>query len=151
MLSAAHSPEGSGRKKSSHLRVEALCGLAQTQDTADPASPICHYVLPLIFLGILPKVCKPPMARRKRTLLFFLQLQKIACCTREAVAYCSAVKEIRRGTGTLPNIISSPVLRKKSPIIYLKGAVTRVVKIFHSDAFIGGGKRIPARMKHKSG
>lgn len=83
MISAAHFPEGYGRKKSSHLCVGALHRLAQT-DVADSASQICHYFLPVIFLGRFPKLCRPSTARRrKRTLFFLLKQRKILCCTRE--------------------------------------------------------------------
>lgn len=96
-------------------------------------------VLLLIFLGSFPRVCGPPAARRtKRTLLFFLVVQKIVHCTREDVATALAVIEIQRGTGMWPSNTSSPVFRKISPIIYLKGAVTRVNKILCINVFIDG-------------
>lgn len=110
MLSAADSPEVCARKKSSHLHVKASSGLAQTQDAADAASPVCHYVLHLIFLVIFPKVCRPPMrgGGGRGIGLFFLQLQKIACCAREAVAYCSGChwNQKRNRDGTQHHFLS---------------------------------------------
>lgn len=49
--------------------------------------------------------------------------------------YCLSLK-LEEG----PKTICFTYLRKKNPIICLKGAVTRIHKIFHGDAFIGKEK-----------
>lgn len=108
------------------------------QDIADSASQVCRYILPFIFLGRFSKLCRSLTARkRKRTLFFLLQQRKILCCARENMMFCTReavpyyyVTEIRRTS-------SIPQLRKKNSIIYSKGAVTRIHKIFNGDAFIG--------------
>lgn len=85
MLSAAHSPEGCGRKKSAHLCVGLL-----KQDVADSASQICHYIFPFIFLGRFPNLCRSPRTRRrKRTLFLLLQQRKVVCWTREKIVCCT--------------------------------------------------------------
>lgn len=152
MVSAAHSPEGCGRKKSSHLHAKALHGLAETQD-ADSANPICHYVLPSFSSEASLRCAGIQWWGRGGRGLYYssCNCKKLRVVLGKLLPTALDVIEIRRGRGTWPNTISSPVLRKESPIIYFKGAVTRVNKIFHIEVFIGGRKRIPARRQHKSG
>lgn len=145
MVSAAHSPEGCGRKKSSHLHAEALRGLAETQDAPDLASPICHYVLPSFSSEASLRCAGIQRRGRGGRGLYYssCNCKKLRVVLGKLLPTALDVIEIRRGTGMWPNTISSPVLRKESPIIYFKGAVTRVNKIFHIDVFIGGERGFP--------
>lgn len=78
--------------------LEHCVGLLK-QDVADSTSQVCHYILPLIFLGRLPKLCRSPTERRrKRTLSSYCNRKKMYIVLDKLLPYYFVIEVRRRGT-----------------------------------------------------